>query len=163
MSSGHKISDLFATYSSKVKGFLLLKYGVGDEAEDIVQEAFQNILNIDDVSSIQNPQAYLFRAASNLALNRIRRNSTEESYLGTLSQDEPVSPLLISQLTANADLQRVSEVIDSLSEKDRQTFMLSRYDGKSYKTIALELGVTVSTVEKRMIKVLSLLRDAVGE
>lgn len=160
MSRDKSIAALFSTCYVTVKKHLRLKYGVGDEADDIVQDAFQKILNMDDVGDIENPKAYLFRAASNLALNRIRRQGYQDDYIASLDQDA-ASPCLQRQFLATADLEVVHEILGRLSEKDRSTFLLNRIDGKSYRQISVELNVTLSTVEKRMMKVLSLLRDAI--
>ena len=162
MSRNKSIAALFNTCYVSVKEYLRLKYGVGDDAEDIMQEAFQKILDIDDVDSIENPKAYLYRAASNLALNRIRRRSYQVEYIASLDNDDS-SPCLQRQYLARADVQSVREVLAKLSDKDRETFLLSRVHGKSYRQISESLNITQSTVEKRMMKVLSLLRDAIDE
>jgi RNA polymerase sigma factor (sigma-70 family) len=162
MSRNKNIAALFSSCYASVKGHLLLKYGVGDDADDIVQDTFQKMLGMSDMEVIENPKAYLFRAASNLALNRIRRQGYQDDYIASLDQDT-AHPCLQRQFLANADLERVQKVLGHLSEKDRKTFLLNRIDGKSYRQISEELNVTLSTVEKRMMKVLSLLRKAIDE
>lgn len=160
MSRDKSIATLFSTCYASVKGHLRLKYGVGDDADDIVQDAFQKILDVEDIGAIENPKAYLYRAASNLALNRIRRQGYQDDYIASLDLDG-VSPCLQRQFLATADVECVHKVLGKLSDKDRKTFLLNRIDGKSYRQISVELNVTLSTVEKRMMKVLSLLRDAI--
>ena len=51
--------------------------------------------------------------------------------------------------------------IDSLPEKRREVFVLSRFEGKSYKEIAEIMQISVKTVEAQMGKALSTLREFV--
>ena len=51
------------------------------------------------------------------------------------------------------------EAIDQLPEKRREVFVLSRFEGKSYKEIAEILNISIKTVEAQMGKALATLRD----
>ena len=44
----------------------------------------------------------------------------------------------------------MNETLDRLPEKTRAIFIRSRFDGKSYKEIAAEMGVTVKSVESSL-------------
>ena len=52
----------------------------------------------------------------------------------------------------------VNETLDRLPEKTRAIFIRSRFDGKSYKEIAAEMGVTVKSVEFEVSKAMKILR-----
>lgn len=52
----------------------------------------------------------------------------------------------------------VNETLDRLPEKTRTIFIRSRFDGKSYKEIAAEMGVTVKSVEFEVSKAMKILR-----
>lgn len=156
------IAGVFKNYYGQLSGFLALKYGVGSDAEDIAQEAFQNMLRVSGASKIDDPKAYLYRAASNIALNHLRRQGYREDYLASLIDYSEEGAEMEVAAIAFEEVETVQVVVNSLSEKDRQTFLMNRIDGKSYSEISDELGVTVSTVEKRMMKVLAKLRNAVG-
>lgn len=52
----------------------------------------------------------------------------------------------------------MNETLDRLPEKTRTIFIRSRFDGKSYKEIAAEMGVTVKSVEFEVSKAMKILR-----
>ena len=92
MPKDKNIASLFSTCYVSVTKFLTLKYGVGDEADDIAQEAFHNILRVPDSTTIDDPKAYLFRAASNIALNHIRRQGYQQDYITSLMHTCDINP-----------------------------------------------------------------------
>lgn len=60
-------------------------------------------------------------------------------------------------------LKEVRRAITNLPERRRQVFILSRYEGMSYKEIAEVLEISVNTVETQISRALSTLRDKFSE
>lgn len=56
---------------------------------------------------------------------------------------------------------RIWTALDSLPEKCREIFILSKRDGLKYEEIAQELNLSVNTVRNQISKALSILRDGV--
>ncbi len=152
------VSALFHQYQRELKRFITRKFGDADSAEDIVQDAFHNLLRVENIDELDNPKAYLYRAASNLALNRLRHASHQADYINQQSGDEPATVSLDREVSAQVDLERIQRALKALPDKYRITFEMSRVQGKSYAEIALARGIAVSTVEKHIIKVLKFLR-----
>lgn len=153
------VGALFHQYQRELKRFITRKFGDADSAEDIVQDAFHNLLKVENIDELDNPKAYLYRAASNLALNRLRHANHQVDYLAQQTGDDPATVSLDREVSAQMDLEHVQRALKSLPDKYRITFEMSRLQGKSYSEIALERGIAVSTVEKHIIKVLKFLRD----
>lgn len=128
-------------------------------AEEIVQELFvrlwENRSRTIIGSSVKN---YLFVSVRNLALNHIRHNRIKEDYAKNIipEQDELYSPDTGAQ---TALLERIEKEIESLPEKRREIFTLSRRDGLKYREIAEKLNVSVKTVETQMGLALKYLRE----
>jgi RNA polymerase sigma-70 factor (ECF subfamily) len=59
--------------------------------------------------------------------------------------------------------QKIDESCASMPEKCREVFYLSRREHLSYQHIAEQLGISVSTVEKHMVKALKILRARLKE
>lgn len=155
------VRSLFSDYYSDLKRFVSSKFGSNDEADDIVQDAFKNILGKETLDDIQDPKAYLYRAANNLALNRLRQEKRhaafqEKSY--PLEQFPPPE----QSVAAGIALEKIQSSIASLPEKPRRAFILSRVHNKTYTEISDELGVSVSAIEKYIIQTLRFLRNQVG-
>jgi RNA polymerase sigma factor (sigma-70 family) len=164
MSRASYLIGLFESHYADLKALIAYRFKrQHQDVDDILQDAFHNVLRLDNIDQLENPKAYLYQTASNLALNRIRKQKHHDTYL--LSQDlervEEVSPeqIVISQKT----LASVCESLEEFPEKYRRTFLLSRVEGKTYKEISQELDIAESTVEKHIIKTLKFLRDRLQE
>ncbi len=146
-----------------------LKKFLGDNetAMDVKQSAFLHVWEFSKHSKINNPKALMFKIARNLAYNEIRRRKRfDASFVTTSDYSEyeiehatystTPSPEQITSL--RDDIQRVFEEIDTLPERPKQTLIMHRIHGKSYKEIAQILSVSESSVEKYMIEALKRLR-----
>ena len=61
------------------------------------------------------------------------------------------------------DLQvEIDQAIDSLPEKCRLVFVLSRFEDMTYQEIADQLGISIKTVENQISKALKSLRSALS-
>lgn len=159
MKKSNKIIGLFREYGDDLHRFVTRRFSDVADPEDVVQDAFQNLLKVDSLEDIENPRAYLYQSAQNLALNRIRKNRYHEAYLTEPhAEEDSRSPELIAQ--AENDLVAVENKLQNLPEKCRIAFVAHRVHGKSYQEIADELGVSVSSVEKYLMKAMKFLRES---
>lgn len=159
------LQSLFENYQRDLQRFIAHKFGHSHDAEDIVQDAFHNMLRQPDDVTIDNPRAYLYQTASNLALNRIRKQHHHRHYLASVDQQDEADDLAAPERVHDArrDLEKLQQALDGLNPKYRRTFLLSRVEEKTYKEISEELGIPLSTIEKHMIKALQYLRAHLGE
>jgi RNA polymerase sigma-70 factor (ECF subfamily) len=134
-----------------------------DEAEDLTQEVFLRLVRRRDGADIDNPEAFVFQAAVNLLRDRARREKTLRSHLNEteLHQNrfEGISPerILEDRQALEAVMRRLAE----LDERTRDAFILHRLEGWKHAEIARAYGVSVSSVEKYIIKALAhLMRGA---
>ena len=63
-------------------------------------------------------------------------------------------------LQDSKNIKDLFSVLSELPERCREVFMLCKLDGYSYSETAERLGISVSTVEKHMVKALRLSRAA---
>ena len=110
-----------------------------EEAEDVVQECFATLWEkINSGNVVINRKAYLYMTVRNRCLDQLRKNGL---------QTEQLKPYDTYGIIDEDDLQERSEIearlwtaIDSLPEKCREVFLLSKRDGLKYEEIAAELG-----------------------
>lgn len=132
-------------------------------AEDIVQELFADLWRKrEQLEFTGSIQGYLRRAAVNKTLNYIRDNKfrfEEEEQIAQMPSDH-------EQASARVEMTELQEAIDkavdSLPERCRAVFALSRYEQLSHQEIAAQLGISVKTVENQITKALRILRDELG-
>lgn len=167
MRQAHPLALLFQLHYADIRAQIAAKFRrAPQDAEDIVQEAFHNILRADNLEALDNPKAYLYKTATNLALNRLRKyrqNPPVSCADDPHWQAEPDEISPERQVLAQQDLARLSAALNTLPEKYRRTFLLSRMHNKTYKEISEQLNIAESTVEKHIIKVLKCLRDHLHE
>ena len=132
-------------------------------SEDVAQDVFMEIWKKRETIDINiSVKAYLKRAGVNKALNKIRAKKMnfegDDSFemINLSIPDEGDKVELI-------DLQDIiDKAIDSLPEKCRIVFSLSRFEELSYKEIASKLDISVKTVENQIGKALKILKSAVS-
>ena len=75
----------------------------------------------------------------------------QEEYQATLRMKLASLELFDQSLLSEQDIERIiTEVIDSLPEKCRKIFIKSKIEGKKQKEIAVELNISLKTVENQM-------------
>jgi len=136
-----------------------------DVAEDTVHNVFLKLLeNHVDIATIENAKAYLYRAIYNEAMNYIKHRQVKLTYENKLlpkteeQMEDSSNSVQFKELKA-----AVSAALNQLPEQCRTVFQLSRHENLKYKEIALELDISVNTVEKHMVKALSRLRTTLAE
>jgi RNA polymerase sigma-70 factor (ECF subfamily) len=130
-----------------------------DTAKDIVQQVFLKLWHKKETLEIRNQlKSYLHRAVINTSINFLERNKK-------IKLEADISSLEIHQSyiepddsrTANIEMS-VKTAIDSLPEKCRLVFSLSRFSEMRNKDIAQSLGISVKAVEKHIGRALKELR-----
>jgi RNA polymerase sigma-70 factor (ECF subfamily) len=165
LNKGHQ-PTLDSVYRSHYTGmyryaFLFVK----DEllAEDIVHTIFLKILEkkvtLDTKTSLKS---YLYRSVHNECLNYFKHQKVIDSYhLQNLDNQADIDS---SDRFQHEELVLVlSKALETLPEQCRTVFQLSRYEDYKYSDIAQELGISISTVEKHIIKALKRLRTELAD
>lgn len=158
--STSKFEEIYLTYFAKMKYFAK-EYVVSDEeAENIVQDVFTELWEKREVLAMPvNLIAYLFTSIKNKCLNHLRHKTVQqetatqlqEEYAITLRMNLDSLEVFDEHLFSDQDIERIiSRALDSLSEKCRQIFIMSKLEGKKQKQIAEELDISINTVETQM-------------
>ncbi len=129
-----------------------------DMVEDVVQECFAMLWEkMRDGIQVTNRRAYLYTAVRNRCLDNLRKAGLKTEELkpydayGIIDDDDAQERSLIEA--------RLWTAIDSLPEKCREIFLLSKRDGLKYEEIAAELGISENTVRNQMSKALKTLKE----
>ncbi|MBD5234070.1 MAG: RNA polymerase sigma-70 factor [Bacteroidales bacterium] len=124
-----------------------------DTCEDIVQDVFTQFWHTRKSLEIKSSlRSYLTTLVQNLALNKLKHNKVEESYLQVyeeLMSDTPEDVLRFNELN-----EAIEQSLAKLAPEVRLTLMLSREEKLKYSEIAERLKISVKTVEARISKAL---------
>ena len=119
-------------------------------SEDIVQEAFVGMWNHRE--TLNDAGSYLFSSVRNGCMTYLRKSNPGldiekvEIPDETLEKDSGIEAEMWS-------------AIESLPQKRREIFLLSKRDGMRYEDIAVRLGISVHTVRNQISKALKNLRE----
>lgn len=129
--------------------------GVSEElVQEVMLELWRRRERLDG-----SPQAYLFRATRNRALNHLRHLGVERRGAVYAALDEAREPRAPAQLEAAELGDAVRDALQSLTPRCREVFELSRVHGLRYAEIAETLGVSVKAVEAQMGRALRTFRE----
>lgn len=139
-------SDLYLTYYSKLVRFAKEFVQHEEDAENITQDVFADLWEKRDfITHIENMNAYLFRLVRNRCLDYLRHKVFEQRYMESLQlscEEEAVEDHDTEIL--------IRAAINSLPQRCRDIFLLSRVEGLKYREISEHLGISVNTVECQM-------------
>jgi RNA polymerase sigma-70 factor, ECF subfamily len=128
-------------------------------AEELVQDVMLELWRRrEQLAADGSPQAYLFRATRNRALNHMRHVKIEQRdaiYVAGEGSREAPAP---ARLEAEEIESAVQRAMDELPPRCREVFEMSRVQGLKYAEIATALGVSVKAVEAHMGKALKTMR-----
>ena len=155
-----RFEDIYLSYFSKMKYFAK-EYVISEEdAENIVQDVFVELWeNKEMLNMHMNLIAYLFTTIKNKCLNQLRHKLVVQETASKLQEEYTISlrmnldslEAFDNNLFSDQDIEKIiSRALDTLSEKCRTIFIMSKIEGKKQKEIAQELNISINTIETQM-------------
>lgn len=126
------------------------------EIEDIVQETYVRICQIENKERISSPKSFMFKTARNLALDYLKQSRVKlvdrmentqelERLLSDYNKDEMYENAVIDD-----EFSHFCDAVRQLPVQCRRVFVLKKVYGSSQREIAENLGISESTVEKHI-------------
>ena len=132
------------------------------EAEDLTQEVFIRLMRHPDQNGGRSIDAYIFKIAANVLKDWLRhlmsRRANAHFTITDIGESDNVLPGMIEDrhpervLYGKQSLKDVEEALDALGSRTREIFLLSRMENIPHRDIAGLYGISVSAVEKHVIK-----------
>jgi RNA polymerase sigma factor (sigma-70 family) len=151
------ILDVLILHEKELRSFLLRHLRCPQQAADLFQDLAEKALRRPP-QQYGNPRAYLFQAASNALTDHWRSESCrsrhiEEALLHEELELDNVTPE--RQWQARETIALIEAALAELPPLTRQIFHLYRIEGVSQMDIASRLGISRSTVERRLDKAIT--------
>src|SRR5262245_53346626 len=156
-----RISEVVGRERSRLLNFIRRRVPDRRDAEDILQDVFYRLVEANRLlMPIDHLTGWLFRVARNRIADFFRKK-TPESLDDRLVADEddelmPFEDLLPSPdagpealYARNMLLGELELAIDELPPEQRAVFVAHEFDGRSFKEISAETGVSVNTLLSR--------------
>lgn len=125
------------------------------EAEDLAQEVFERLARHKDLGGLDHLDGYVFTIAANLLRDRARTRTARAAdahvsldHIAEFSEEITPERVLLGKDAVNRFLAALAE----LPERTRTVVVMRRYEGLEFKEIARRMGISVSAVEKHMLR-----------
>ena len=134
---------------------------VGEQAaEDIVQDAYLQLLQRENKDEIREPRAFLFRVISNKIIDIWRkssRHSEAESDYYEVDPDSLISgrPGPEALTSGRLAFDNFLAVLDELPMLQRHAFILNKIEGFSHAEVAAQLGVSTKSVQRYLVEAMA--------
>jgi RNA polymerase sigma-70 factor (ECF subfamily) len=155
-------SYLFSEYYDWLCNYVFNLSGNRLLAEDIVQDAmvilWEKRQTILISTSLKN---YLFKTCHNQFLQHIRKEKIQYDTLDKIRWDA-IAEATLENEAYDYKLEKLNKLIDQLPPRCKEIFIKNKLEKKKYKEIALDLGISIKTVENQMSKAFLFLRKNVS-
>jgi RNA polymerase sigma factor (sigma-70 family) len=156
-----QISEIIAEERSRLRNFIRKRVPDPLDVEDIVQEVFYELVEANRLlMPIEHVTGWLFRVARNRITDLFRKKKSQ-SFSDAAVEDEYGEVLQIEDLLPSPDagpealyirnalLDELELALDELPEDQREAFVAHELEGRSFKEMAAETGVSVNTLLSR--------------
>jgi RNA polymerase sigma factor (sigma-70 family) len=156
-----RISEVVKREQSRLRNFIRRRVPDPGDAEDILQDVFYELVEANRLlMPIEHVTGWLFRVARNRITDLFRKKRSE-SFSDTAVADEDDELLRLEDLlpspeagpealyARNVILHELEQAVDELPQEQREAFVAHELEGRSFKEMAAETGVSVNTLLSR--------------
>ena len=161
----YAFDQLFEKYNKKLYYFAKGYLGSNEDAEGLVQEVFIKIWESrKELKEYLSFNGFLFTITYNAILKHFRKKSREKKHLDKFLTDFiDETNGTSAEVEYNNLLELANNAIETLPEKRKRVFKLSRHEGLTNLEIARQLRISKRTVENHIQQVLKFLREQLGK
>jgi RNA polymerase sigma factor (sigma-70 family) len=160
----------------RLRNFIRRRVTNDEDAEDILQEAFYELVAATRLTEpIEQIGAWLFRVARNRIIDRFRKSRPEVSSSTSAESGDEGERRSIEDLLPSPDagpeaefargllIEALDEALDELPDDQREVFVAHEIEGRSFKEISAETGVSINTLLSRKHYAVLFLRERLYE
>jgi len=168
-----QIAETIERERSRLRNFIRRRVPDREDAEDILQDVFSELVEAYRLMKpIEQVGAWLFRVARNRIIDRFRKRREEPSSK-QVAEDGEV--LMLEELLPSPDagpdaayarsilLGELEDALQELPAEQRAVFVAHEIEGRSFKQLAAESGVSVNTLLSRKHYAVLHLRERLRE
>jgi RNA polymerase sigma factor (sigma-70 family) len=155
-----RISETVAREQPRLRNFIRRRVADPGDAEDILQDVFYELVAAYRLMQpVEQVGAWLFRVARNRIIDLFRKKKLEARKSDAMTND--AEPLLLEDLLPSPDagpealfarrvlMDELDAALDELPDEQRDVFIAHEIEGRSFKELSAETGVSVNTLLSR--------------
>ena len=156
-----RISEVVKREGSRLRNFIRRRVPDPLDAEDVLQDVFYELVEANRLlMPIEHVTGWLFRVARNRIIDLFRKRKPD-SFSEAVVEDEAGELLRIEDLLPSPDagpeavyvrnmlLEELELALEELPDEQREIFVAHELEGRSFKEMAEETGVSVNTLLSR--------------
>jgi RNA polymerase sigma factor (sigma-70 family) len=156
-----RISEVVKREQSRLRNFIRRRVPDPRDADDILQDVFYKLVEANRLlMPIEHVTGWLFRVARNRITDLFRKKKPE-NFSDTAVEDEAGEALQLEDLLPSPDagpealyvrsvlLDELELALDELPDEQREVFVAHELEGRSFREMAAETGVSVNTLLSR--------------
>ncbi|HEV3305027.1 MAG TPA: sigma-70 family RNA polymerase sigma factor [Candidatus Sulfotelmatobacter sp.] len=156
-----QISEVIAKERSRLRNFIRKRVSGEADVEDLLQEVFYELVKANRLlMPIDYVTGWLFRVARNRITDLFRKKKAE-TFSDAATEDEDGELLQIEDLLPSPDagpealyarhvlLDELNFALEELPAEQREVFVAHELEGRSFKELSKESGVSVNTLLSR--------------
>jgi RNA polymerase sigma factor (sigma-70 family) len=170
-----RISEVVTREQSRLRNFIRRRVPDPGDVEDILQDVFYELVEANRLlMPIEHVTGWLFRVARNRITDLFRKKKPErlsDAAVADRNENDDGELLRLDDLLPSPDagpealyargvlLDELELAIDELPEEQRAVFVAHELEGRSFKEMATETGVSVNTLLSRKRYAVQRLRE----
>jgi RNA polymerase sigma factor (sigma-70 family) len=156
-----RISDVVGEQGSRLRNFIRKRVPNEADVEDILQEVFYELVEANRLlMPIDHLTGWLFRVARNRIVDLFRKKRPQ-NFSEITVRDEDGELFEIEDLLPSPDagpeavylrnvlLDELESALEELPEEQREVFVAHEFEGRSFKELSMESGVSINTLLSR--------------
>jgi RNA polymerase sigma factor (sigma-70 family) len=157
-----RISEVIQREQSRLRSFIRKRVADAGDAEDILQDVLYELVETYRLlQPIERVGAWLYRVARNRIIDSFRKKRPQPFADVQAQGADEEGALLLEDLLPSPDvgpeaayarnvlLEELDSTIEELPEEQREVFVAHEIEGRSFKQLAGETGVSVNTLLSR--------------
>jgi RNA polymerase sigma factor (sigma-70 family) len=157
-----RLAQIVERERRRLQRFIRRRVADLDEADDILQDVFYELVRADRLMEpIEQVSAWLARVARNRIIDRFRRRKPQRSTADVAVVGEDGEMLLLEDLLPSPDagpdaayahailIDELEAAMEELPVEQREVFVAHEVEGRSFKELADETGLSVNTLLAR--------------
>ena len=155
-----QVRDLYETHHRTLVAFLQARLNSSADAQEVAQEVYVRLLGLKDLAQIDSPKAFLFRIATNLSLDQLRKRAVRAAAPpDPPSEDWHVAPIPEQYASAVQQWKNVQLALRELPAKTSRAFVMHVIEGRDFAVIAKDMKLSERMVRYHVGHAMAHCRD----
>lgn len=160
-------------YGAQLLGFIRGRVATDEDAEDVLQDVWYQLSNMEELETIESISGWLYRVARNKITDRFRKKKSESLEDFSLESDDgdmDFREILLADARTPEDeyfkrlfWDELMQALDELPEKQRSVFIKNELEDMTLQEIADEAGEKLKTIISRKGYAVRYLRERLDE